>query len=90
MSSIDLYAETERDQVSVFVRDRGVGFDPDTVPEDRQGLAKSIRARIERRGGRVEVRSTVGKGTEVRIHMPRPVSDDDDAEDVVNEVEPMS
>lgn len=89
VSSIDLYAETERDQVSVFVRDRGVGFDPDTVPEDRQGLAKSIRARIERRGGRVEVRSTVGKGTEVRIHMPRPVSDDD-AEDVVNEAEPMS
>lgn len=88
-SSIDLYAETERDQVSVFVRDRGVGFDPDTVPEDRQGLAKSIRARIERRGGRVEVRSTPGKGTEVRIHMPRPVVDDG-AEDVANEAEPMS
>ncbi|PTR31516.1 phage shock protein C (PspC) family protein [Rhodococcus sp. OK519] len=93
VSSIDLYAETERDQVSVFVRDRGVGFDPDSVPEDRQGLAKSIRARVERRGGRVEVRSTVGKGTEVRIHMPRPVSGDGDdgrAEDAVSEAEPMS
>ncbi|GAB2627136.1 ATP-binding protein [Prescottella soli] len=91
VSSIDLYAETERDQVSIFVRDRGVGFDPDSVPEDRQGLAKSIRARIERRGGRVEVRSTPGKGTEVRIHMPRPVSADDSArEDAAGEREAMS
>ncbi|WP_373557638.1 sensor histidine kinase [Rhodococcus sp. 05-2254-4] len=70
-TNIDLYAETEPDQVSVFVRDRGTGFDESAVPEDRQGLAKSIRGRIERRGGTVQVRSTVGKGTEVRIFMPR-------------------
>ncbi|MGC0365177.1 signal transduction histidine kinase [Rhodococcus sp. 27YEA15] len=82
---INLFAEVERDQVSVFVRDRGVGFDVDAVPEDRQGLAKSIRGRIERRGGRVVIRSTVGKGTEVRVHMPlggksTSSSDDDDAD----------
>ncbi|CAM3181285.1 ATP-binding protein [Prescottella defluvii] len=87
--SIDLYAETERDQVSIFVRDRGVGFDQDAVPEDRQGLAKSIRARIERRGGRVEVRSTVGKGTEVRIHMPRPMSAESESAPS-SQAEPMS
>ncbi|MBX4421671.1 histidine kinase, partial [Mycobacterium tuberculosis] len=57
--------------VSVFVRDRGAGFDPAAVPQDRQGLAKSIRGRIERRGGRVEILSTPGRGAEVRIHMPR-------------------
>ncbi|MCL2535814.1 MAG: PspC domain-containing protein [Nocardiaceae bacterium] len=93
VSSIDLYAETERDQVSIFVRDRGVGFDPDSVPEDRQGLAKSIRARVERRGGRVEVRSTPGKGTEVRIHMPRPVdpaADDSAPEEVAGGPDAMS
>ncbi|NLU81798.1 ATP-binding protein [Rhodococcus sp. HNM0569] len=67
----DLYMEAEPEQVSVFVRDRGVGFDPDAVPGGRQGLAKSIRGRVERRGGRVEVRSSHGKGTEIRIHMPR-------------------
>ncbi|MEZ5153590.1 ATP-binding protein [Rhodococcus zopfii] len=71
VDSVDLFAEAEPDEVSVFVRDRGVGFDPDLVPEDRQGLAKSIRARIERRGGRVVVKSELGKGTEIRIHMPR-------------------
>ena len=26
---------------------------------------------MERRGGTVDVRSSVGKGTEIRIHMPR-------------------
>ncbi|WP_373863280.1 ATP-binding protein [Rhodococcus marinonascens] len=69
-TEINLFAEAEREQVSVFVRDRGIGFDVDEVPPDRQGLTKSIRARIERRGGKVDVRSTPGKGTEVRIHMP--------------------
>jgi signal transduction histidine kinase len=70
-TDINLFAEAEREQVSVFVRDRGVGFDVDEVSPDRQGLAKSIRGRIERRGGHVDVRSAPGKGTEVRIHMPR-------------------
>lgn len=71
VDNVDLFAEVEPHQISVFVRDRGVGFDPDSVPEDRQGLARSIRARIERRGGRTVVKSTPGKGTEIRIHMPR-------------------
>lgn len=69
--NIDLFAETEPHRVTVFVRDRGSGFDEHLVPMDRQGLAKSIRGRIERRGGEVSIRSTVGKGTEVRILMPR-------------------
>ncbi len=71
VENVDLFAEVEPDQVSVFVRDRGVGFDPDTVSADRQGLARSIRTRIERRGGRTVVKSNPGKGTEIRIHMPR-------------------
>lgn len=70
-SDIDLFAECETDQVSVFVRDRGVGFDVDAVPSDRQGLSRSIRGRVERRGGEVEVVSGSGKGTEVRIRMAR-------------------
>lgn len=71
VAEIDLFAEAEADQVSVFVRDRGKGFDQSTVSPDRQGLSRSIRGRIERRGGEVDVRSTVGKGTEIRIRMPR-------------------
>ncbi|NLG54166.1 MAG: PspC domain-containing protein [Rhodococcus sp.] len=75
-TEIHLYMEAEADQVSVFVRDRGTGFDPDAVASDRQGLAKSVTARIERRGGTVDVRSAPGKGTEVRIYMPRNATDD--------------
>ncbi|MGA9873487.1 MAG: PspC domain-containing protein [Rhodococcus sp. (in: high G+C Gram-positive bacteria)] len=74
---IDLFAETEPDKVTVFVRDRGTGFDEALVPIDRQGLAKSIRGRVERRGGEVSVRSQVGKGTEVQILMPRIGAADD-------------
>lgn len=65
------------------MRDRGAGFDTTAVPQDRQGLAKSIRGRIERRGGQVEILSTPGRGTEVRITMPRTDSggqDDQDAD----------
>ncbi|TXG92564.1 ATP-binding protein [Rhodococcus rhodnii] len=72
-SEVNLYMEAEPDQVSVFVRDRGKGFDAEAVPADRQGLARSIRGRIERRGGRVDVRTSAGRGTEVRIHLPRGV-----------------
>ncbi|MBY6410575.1 PspC domain-containing protein [Rhodococcus sp. BP-252] len=78
-TNVDLFAETEDDKVTVFVRDRGTGFDESQVPEDRRGLAKSIRGRIERRGGEVSVRSGVGKGTEVRIMMPRGGSGRDSA-----------
>ncbi len=71
--SVDTYAEVDENSVAVYVRDRGVGFDPDEVPSDRQGLAKSIRSRMERRGGTVVVRSGAGRGTEVRLTMPRAV-----------------
>ncbi len=57
--------------LAVFVRDRGCGFDPDAVPTDRHGLADSIRARVERQGGTVRVRTAPGEGTEVGLTLPR-------------------
>ena len=68
---ISLFAEVEPTEVSVFVRDRGRGFDPAAVPGDRKGLAESVRARMVRRGGSVVVRSALGDGTEVSLRMPR-------------------
>ncbi|WP_111766471.1 ATP-binding protein [Nakamurella deserti] len=70
---ISLYAEVEDDAVTVFVRDRGVGFDPDQVGSDRRGLAESIRGRMDRHHGRATVRSTRGEGTEIELSMPIPV-----------------
>jgi signal transduction histidine kinase len=72
--TVSLFAEVEPDEVSVFVRDRGRGFDPAAVPQDRKGLAESVRARMERRGGSATVRSTPGEGTEVVVTMPRAAS----------------
>ncbi|MGI8816086.1 MAG: PspC domain-containing protein [Pseudonocardia sp.] len=76
---VNLYAEVERDSVHVFVRDRGIGFDPGQVPGDRHGLADSVRARMERHGGSVTVRSAPGAGTEVHLEMPRPADRADQA-----------
>jgi signal transduction histidine kinase len=70
-ASVSLFVEVEPDQVSVFVRDRGRGFDPDAVGDDRKGIAESIRARMTRHGGSAVIRSAPGKGTEVELVMPR-------------------
>jgi signal transduction histidine kinase len=68
---VSLYAEVESDVVMLFVRDRGHGFDPGAVPEDRQGIAQSIRARVSRFGGSAVIRSSPGEGAEVELSMPR-------------------
>ena len=43
----------------------------DAVPEDRQGITQSIRARVARFGGSAVVRSAPGEGAEVQLFMPR-------------------
>jgi signal transduction histidine kinase len=68
---VALFAEVEPTEVSLFVRDRGRGFDPAAVPDDRKGLAESVHARMTRRGGSATVRSVRGEGTEVSLTMPR-------------------
>jgi signal transduction histidine kinase len=68
---VSLFAEVEPAEVSLFVRDRGRGFDPAAVPGDRRGLAESIHGRMARRGGSATVRSVQGEGTEVSLTMPR-------------------
>jgi signal transduction histidine kinase/phage shock protein PspC (stress-responsive transcriptional regulator) len=68
---VSLYAEVEADRVTLFVRDRGQGFDPDAVPEGRQGIAQSIRARVARFGGSAVIRSAPGDGAEVQLSVPR-------------------
>jgi signal transduction histidine kinase/phage shock protein PspC (stress-responsive transcriptional regulator) len=66
---IDLYAEVQPGHIEVFVRDRGVGFDTQAVPEDRRGLRDSIVGRMERHRGLASIRSRPGEGTEVELKM---------------------
>ena len=71
VSTVSVYVEADERGATAFVRDRGAGFDIDAVGEDRHGLRNSIIGRIERHGGKVDVRSTPGTGTEIEISMPR-------------------
>lgn len=70
-SVISVFAEVSPEKTEVVVRDRGKGFDPDTVPDDRKGLAESVHARMSRHGGSVSVQSAPGEGTKVSLSMPR-------------------
>ena len=64
---VAVYAEMQDGAAQVFVRDRGSGFDPDRMPEDRRGVRESIIGRMERHGGKAVVRSSPGSGTEIEL-----------------------
>jgi signal transduction histidine kinase len=68
---VSLFVEVEADSVSLFVRDRGCGFDPAMVGAGHNGLANSVHDRMTRHGGTASVRSDLGVGTEVALVMPR-------------------
>ena len=68
---VDVYAEADEARASVFVRDRGAGFDRVAVPEDRRGLTESIEGRMARAGGNATVTSAPGEGTEVELLLLR-------------------
>ena len=70
VQDVSVYAEVESGTASVFVRDRGSGFDPAAVRPDRRGLAQSIRGRMQRHGGTAQIRSAPGNGTEIVLTMP--------------------
>ncbi len=65
-SEINLYAEVVAGHAHIFVRDRGVGFDPETTEYGR-GIRRSLHERMESVGGFVRINSTPGEGTEIEI-----------------------
>ncbi|MCU1355207.1 MAG: two-component system sensor kinase [Acidimicrobiales bacterium] len=70
-AQVAVYAEVSAASLSVFVRDRGKGFDPLLVADDRRGLRDSVVGRIERQGGTATIASAPGEGTEVALEVPR-------------------
>ncbi|MBV9410693.1 MAG: PspC domain-containing protein [Acidimicrobiia bacterium] len=71
VEQIQVFVEVDGDKVTVFVRDRGVGFDPAAVDADRRGVSESIVGRMTRHGGAAVIRSSPGQGTEVELSMTR-------------------
>jgi signal transduction histidine kinase len=81
-ANVSVYVEAADNEVKVFVRDWGCGFDPAAVADDRHGLRESITGRMVRHGGQAVVRTGTGgdpaggdtadgEGTEIQLRMPR-------------------
>jgi signal transduction histidine kinase len=68
---VRLYAEIGDAEATVWVDDRGPGFDPAAVPADRRGVRESIIGRMKRHGGSAEFRSGPDGGTEVELSIER-------------------
>ena len=56
--------------VEIEVGDAGVGFDPESVPDARLGVRRSIIERTANAGGHAAVRSSKGRGTVVVLSWP--------------------
>ncbi|MFI5818432.1 PspC domain-containing protein [Streptomyces rishiriensis] len=69
--AVQVYAEVEGRTVFVSVRDRGPGFDLDSIPADRMGVRESIIGRMERHGGTARLRAVPDGGTEIELEMER-------------------
>ena len=70
-SNISVFVEASPTSVSMFVKDRGCGFDQGEIPSDRNGISQSILSRMARHGGTAAIRSEPGAGTDVKLEMPR-------------------
>lgn len=79
LANVRKHAGTDRAEVSVFddgasctvmVVDDGRGFDEQETSPDRMGLRGSVRERIARVGGDVQVWSSPGSGTSVMMTVP--------------------
>jgi signal transduction histidine kinase len=66
---MSLFSEVEDGSLEVIVTDQGKGFDPSSVPNDRKGIAESIRSRMEKVGGGADIESQPGEGTEVMLRL---------------------
>jgi signal transduction histidine kinase len=66
---VSIFLNTEAAGFTLIIRDDGAGFDPDDVPErpGRGNGLKNLRQRLEKLGGRCEVNSAPGAGTEIKF-----------------------
>jgi signal transduction histidine kinase len=65
---VSVFVDVGEDEIAIFVRDRGGGFDPEAVPPGAHGIAESIRGRMARAGGTAALTSSAG-GTEVELRL---------------------
>lgn len=69
VSSARLSLWTEGSVLVAEVADDGLGFDPDAVDRG-YGLIHRLQTGVEAAGGQVEIHSSPGRGTRVRLRLP--------------------
>ena len=67
---VSAFVDVGADEIAIYVRDRGSGFDPDAAPAGAHGIAESIRGRMSRAGGTATLTSSAD-GTEVELRLGR-------------------
>jgi signal transduction histidine kinase/ligand-binding sensor domain-containing protein len=68
-SSVVVHLRRDNDSIEMEIVDDGVGFDPEALSDTGGMGLKNIRARSERIGGIVDIRSKPGEGTNIKITM---------------------
>jgi len=68
---VSVFVRCEAGRISVYVHDRGPGFDPEAIAAGRHGVRDSIIGRMRRNGGDAEIRTQPGAGCEVVLTMER-------------------
>ncbi len=68
---VDLYAEIGPSRVEVFVRDRGVGFDPAAIPSIGAACATRSSGASSAMADARSITSAPGAGTEVELVVER-------------------
>ncbi|MBS1754431.1 MAG: hypothetical protein KF741_08210 [Ferruginibacter sp.] len=60
---------SKNNNLTVTVNDNGNGFDIETAQKERNGL-KNIRERVKQMKAKLEIKSKINKGTEIKIEIP--------------------
>jgi signal transduction histidine kinase len=71
VTEVSVYVEVQPERIEAYVRDRGDGFVFDAIEPGRLGVRESIVGRMARHGGKAEVHTAPGEGTEVMLEIGR-------------------
>jgi two-component system sensor histidine kinase DegS len=70
-SSVRIRLHRSDEGLVCWIRDNGVGFNPDLLSQGRNGLGlRGMRERIQNLGGVFEIKSRKGRGTELHLTVP--------------------
>jgi signal transduction histidine kinase len=69
-SHADITLKQTRTEIRGTLTDDGVGFDPTDVSRDHGVGLLSMRGRIEKLGGELQIQSSPGRGAEVSFSLP--------------------